>query len=322
MSLMKSGAHPNALNPVTVAKIVKIKVYPSALFGCELWLLSNTEVLRLERAQNFIVKCIQGLEKRTRTDMCVSLLGWTSIESYINIKKLLFLGRIYNIDNSMLVHKIFLTRFFMFNINNGKQQGFIPDIVSILRKYSLYETFVNFVKMGSFPGKLTWKKIVYENVYRTEESVWLERMNNDKDFFRFKFVHSKIETHYLWKLAILYPQYHKSIHFILKSCTTSRMLDHKALCHFCGILYNDALLHIILHCEKNCVIRDKLWCFLVTMLGIDRIAYLLNLSDFNLVNTLIGSKFDFDMSNEVISYVSVTTIHFLNQMLKNHVPFC
>ncbi|PJE77715.1 hypothetical protein CI610_03356 [invertebrate metagenome] len=91
MALVRSGAHPRTLNPLTVSKMIKTKVFPSALYGCELWQLSRTELIKLERAQNFIVKSIQGLNIRTRTDMAISLIGWTTIEGYIDIRKLLFL---------------------------------------------------------------------------------------------------------------------------------------------------------------------------------------------------------------------------------------
>lgn len=84
MSLIRSGAHPCALNPLTAAKIIKCKVYPSALYGCELWQLKQNEIYMLEKAQNFTVKSIQGFNLRTRTDMCTSLIGWFSIEVYIS----------------------------------------------------------------------------------------------------------------------------------------------------------------------------------------------------------------------------------------------
>jgi len=97
ISLIRSGVHPNALNPVTASKLIKSVVYASALYGCELWSLSKTEILMLERAQHFIVKSIQGLENRTRTNMCNGILGWTCIEEYIDTKKLSFLGRLCSI---------------------------------------------------------------------------------------------------------------------------------------------------------------------------------------------------------------------------------
>ena len=84
MNLIKYGLHPKALNPVSSAKIVKQISIPRALYGRELWgELSLTELMLLERAQRFVAKSMQGLHRRTRSDMCI--LGWTTVDSYIDV---------------------------------------------------------------------------------------------------------------------------------------------------------------------------------------------------------------------------------------------
>ncbi len=55
MSMIRSGSHPAALNPMTSSKLVKCIIFPKALYGCELWLLSQSEILLLERAQRFFL---------------------------------------------------------------------------------------------------------------------------------------------------------------------------------------------------------------------------------------------------------------------------
>jgi hypothetical protein len=90
--------------------------------------LSKTELLLLERAQRYIAKSIQGLERRTRTDMCNGLLGWTSIEGYIDMKKLLYVGNICRQDNQLLPRRIFVTRLLMFNANGQNQKWFDTSI--------------------------------------------------------------------------------------------------------------------------------------------------------------------------------------------------
>jgi hypothetical protein len=48
--------------------------------------LTNNEIVLLERAHRYVCKYVQGLPKLTRTDKCTTLLGWTSIECYIDSK--------------------------------------------------------------------------------------------------------------------------------------------------------------------------------------------------------------------------------------------
>jgi hypothetical protein len=47
----------------------------------------------IARTQRYIGKSIQGLLRRTRSGMCLSLINWFSLESYVDEKKLSFFGR-------------------------------------------------------------------------------------------------------------------------------------------------------------------------------------------------------------------------------------
>ena len=106
MTTIKLGLHPSLLNPIVCSKIILQLCYSKALYGCELWNnLTKNEILSLERTHRYICKYIQGLPKLKRTDKCTSLIGWTSIECLIDIKKLLFLGRLCNMPEKLLPKK-------------------------------------------------------------------------------------------------------------------------------------------------------------------------------------------------------------------------
>ncbi len=82
------------MNVLTCSKIVMTASYPKALFGSELWnSLSKTELHQLEVAHRFAAKVILDLPKLTRSDICLALIGWGSMTSIIDSRKLLFLGR-------------------------------------------------------------------------------------------------------------------------------------------------------------------------------------------------------------------------------------
>ncbi|VDI02418.1 annexin A7/11 [Mytilus galloprovincialis] len=85
ISLIRLGVHPAILNPIVCSKFVKQVCYPKALYGCELWgKLTSTEWLMLERTQHYICKNIQGLPRRTRSDMCLPMIG----RIYVAIKNI------------------------------------------------------------------------------------------------------------------------------------------------------------------------------------------------------------------------------------------
>ena len=82
------------LHPLTCKTIYKSIVLPKALKGCENWdILSDTDLLTLERAHRFCVKHMQSLSTCTRTDTALSLLGVFPIETDIDFRKLTLFGQ-------------------------------------------------------------------------------------------------------------------------------------------------------------------------------------------------------------------------------------
>lgn len=115
----------NYLNPLTLSHLYKTIVLPTVLYGCELWSnLSTNDLQRLNVFQHFVCKNAQNLPTKTRSDICESVFNVLPIKSEIDIRKLLFLGRLCLMDHQSLSKKIFSTRLFSFleNISN-KQRG-------------------------------------------------------------------------------------------------------------------------------------------------------------------------------------------------------
>ena len=81
-------------NPLIYVKFWKQACLPTLLFGAELFTLTSTLPLRLERCQSWFLKNIFCVPKFASGPLLQKLSGLNSIESEIAIKKLLFLGRL------------------------------------------------------------------------------------------------------------------------------------------------------------------------------------------------------------------------------------
>lgn len=318
MSLIKSGVHPAALNPITSSKIIKQVGFTKALYGCELWLLTGTELIMLERANRFVAKSIQGFDQRVRSDMCIGTLGWTTIEAYIDTKKLLFLGNLCRLSPNTLPKRIFITRLYMFLVgsNSYNQTGFIPDISRILVKYNLFHYLSDFLKTGLFTSKYTWKNIVKNAVWKYEEKEWMDRIRNDVEFHRFTKVHPKLRPHILWKLAVKYPEYTDSIHFVVKLTVSVRDLNESMLCHKCGMFYTDLTIHISLNCNETELLRDQFWCFIIDQFDINFSVYLHSLSDYDVIHVLMGGSIEFDMHQKDRELFAIRAAQFIHKTAK------
>ena len=157
------------LNPLTLTKLYKSIVIPSALYGCETWSrLTLHDLNELEKFQHFCVKKIQCLPWQTRSYMCESLLGLPKLSLEIDKRKLFFLQQLIRMPENAVTKQIFIRRLFTFqwHITDISPLGFIPDVIKILKKYNLFEYLHNYLTNYTFPTASVWKRTVKNVLYQ------------------------------------------------------------------------------------------------------------------------------------------------------------
>lgn len=122
------------LNLRTLTRLYKTIVLPSVLYECELWNnLSFKDRNQLNTFQQFICKNSLNLPKLSRSDMCEPYFDVLLICAEIDVRTLLFLGRLCRLNPKNVNKYIFLTILFSFFHDLSKNQlGFITNIMSIL----------------------------------------------------------------------------------------------------------------------------------------------------------------------------------------------
>ena len=103
------------------------------------------------------------------------LVGLWSVEAEINKRKLLFLRRMIHASELCIHRRAFVIRLTRWKCNANKMTGFIPDIVSILKKYSLWGYLDKYLQTGNFPGKSEWKRVVVQSLKNEE---WEKKIHN------------------------------------------------------------------------------------------------------------------------------------------------
>ena len=82
------------VNLLVYVKLWKQACLPSLLFGAELWMLTPTLLLKLERCQYWFLKHIFYVPELAPGPLLLKLSGLNSVESEVDTRKLLFLGRL------------------------------------------------------------------------------------------------------------------------------------------------------------------------------------------------------------------------------------
>jgi hypothetical protein len=277
MSMLRTGVHPAILNPLVCAKIIRQVCYPKTLYGCELWgELSKTETLMLEQTHRYICKTTQGLPKLTRSDMCLPLIGWYTINAFISERKLLFFGRICNLPQTAISFRILIRRLFVIkhSANNHKTLGFTNDCVKLFQKYNLMEFVDVFLMNGTFPSMRTWKHLVYDTIRKYELSEWTQRLNDNDEFDSFKSIYQVYQPHPAWTVALSHPHLRKQAHYIVSLYCLIRYTTNNFLCDKCGKFFNDPCIHDTTSCDYLSNIRDKFWTEIISLYPITLSAFL------------------------------------------------
>ena len=172
------GMGSQTLNPLTVTSLYSKVVVPTVLYGCEMWNnLSKKDLCNLQIFQHFVVKHIQGMHRRTRSDMCETMLDLFRLTVVVEERKFMFLQKLCQIEPNILSIQIFTFRLFQCLLSpDRKQLGFIPDTIGILQKYSLSSHLMNYIFTGNFPSKFAWKNIINNTINDFEHEAKLLRM--------------------------------------------------------------------------------------------------------------------------------------------------
>ena len=80
------------VNPLIYMKLWRQACLPSLLFGADLWMLTPTLLLKLERCQHWFLKHLFYVPEFAPGALLLKLSGLNSIESEVATKKLLFSG--------------------------------------------------------------------------------------------------------------------------------------------------------------------------------------------------------------------------------------
>ena len=109
--------------------------------------------------------------ERTSYDLAL----FNSIESEIDIRKLLFIGRLLTEPKmTFVVKSLFQSRAASYFDPNIKSVGVLPSICDTLCKYNLFTYFETWFHNSIFPCYEEWKSIVYHEVRNSEMNKWTE----------------------------------------------------------------------------------------------------------------------------------------------------
>ena len=158
--LFSSSFDHRKVNPLIYVKFWRQACLPTLLYGAELFTLTPTSLLRLERCKSWFLKNIFYVPKFAPGPLLLALSCLNSVESEIATRKLLLSGRLINEPKmSPAVKSLFDSRMKSFFDSDITSLGILPSIAEALHKYELFHYFENWHNSSTFLIYSSWKKV-------------------------------------------------------------------------------------------------------------------------------------------------------------------
>ena len=226
--------------------------------------------------------------------MVTGLLGFTSIEAYIDQQKLSFLGALWRLKSSDIASQVFLNRLYQFrNKCAHANRGFVPDVVEILHKNNLHDYLETYISTNTFPKKEQWKRTCKQTIISYEQTKWRRRISSCDDYFRFREVNQTLTPSVIWKAALVHPKALESLSFLAKLSCKPRQTEPTS-CQNCDERYIDELYHKLFDCKSEMLknILTKYWTNIENQFSVNFSTFLKNCDNSSQVYFMLGKQDD------------------------------
>ena len=152
--LFSANSNQRKVNPFDIVyiKFWRQACLPSLLFGSELFTVTPVLLQKLESCQKWFLKIIFFVPKFAPNLPILQLAGVNSIESDIDVRKLLFLRRLLTEPKMTFVLKsLFQSRAASYFNPNIQSVGVLPYNCDTLCKYNLFTFFETWFHNSIFP---------------------------------------------------------------------------------------------------------------------------------------------------------------------------
>jgi hypothetical protein len=148
----------------------EVLVRPVLEYGCEIW--GEGKWNEGEQLQNSLGRRILGVSRMTSAAAVRGELGWWRMEARRDLARLRFWGKLYRMDDSRIVKKVYVERRKMMYQGRGDKKNWLGRTRKLLVELGLEEVW-NSQGVGT---KREWEAKLARAIASREEAIWLKEM--------------------------------------------------------------------------------------------------------------------------------------------------
>ena len=163
-----------------------------------------------------MAKSIQGLPIHIADGACLAMLGWVSVEAWIDRRRLMFLWSILNLSMDNIYKECVLTRLCKLRNWTGDLQpkGPVSKMYETCHKYGLHDILHMMMDTGVIINKSEWKREISKHIMEREHNIWWCSIHLYASLGIYRAVVPGISLCWWWSLANDFPnvrQYCRSV---------------------------------------------------------------------------------------------------------------
>ena len=156
------GIKRNGLNMATCNLIFWNVVVPTTIYGCEIWVLNDDDIDKIETFQKQAGRRIQRFAPDSPPLSSFFSLGWMDLCTYICARKLNFIYTILKQDGNTMTKELLMTRAKRLNENiplhiKNCHRSIIYEILKVSYNFGLYNCPMGMIFGRHLLSKNQWK---------------------------------------------------------------------------------------------------------------------------------------------------------------------
>ena len=170
------GIRKNGLTLKTCNLIFWTIVVPTVTFGSEIWYVSDSDLEKLQCFQRYAGRRVQRFPKRSPSCSSYYGLGWLRMETYIQVKKLLFILTFLFLEENNTLRKVFNVRVRDYVRGNNEPNPHNSPIFEMLDtgvRFGLLNTILEMTfGYTATVAKKAWSKLVWDHAWELDDIYW------------------------------------------------------------------------------------------------------------------------------------------------------
>ena len=319
-SIIGTSLSKTTLSPIALSTLYWSVVVPKLLSGVESRVFSENELTEYGKFHKKMAKDIQQLPGSTPDPVVFSMLGWKSLDTYIEYMKIMFVHRILSYSPFSMYRIVFIRRLYFLCLK-GLQASTSPVavIIAALQKYDLLGEVFVMLDSGIIPSKQAWKKVVTQTINDYVFERWRFSLLLYPKLGVFRSVVHKWEPVCWWKAVKALPYLKKSCATIVKLLCGSNVLlvntqcnlpRNERLCNLCDYNEVEDSLHFILRCPRWSGIRLAIDETIRLAISNESFTHWSGLPDTIKLYIALGLEYPFPLTDlQALRYIYCVNIH-------------